>query len=113
VDEPLIAALKRVGFYVAVESNGTISAPPSLDWICISPKIGSQIVQRAGNELKVVFGQKGLDLPSFLDWDFAHFYLQPMDGEDIDHLTTETIAYCMAHPQWKLSLQSHKILDIA
>jgi len=112
VDEPLVAALKQAGFFVAIESNGTISAPSSLDWVCISPKTGSQVVQRSGNELKVVFGQKGLDLPSFLQWDFEHFYLQPMDGEDIDYLTAETIAYCKAHPQWKLSLQSHKILDI-
>ena len=112
VDEALIKALKQEGFYVAIETNGTLRAPPGLDWICVSPKMGSKLVQRCGNELKVVFGQEGLDLTAFVELDFDHFYLQPMDCKDIDLLTKDAIAYCKAHPQWKLSVQSHKFLDI-
>lgn len=112
VDAPLIAALKRAGFFIAVETNGTIAAPEGLDWICVSPKAGSEVVQRRGDELKVVYGQEGLSLGAMLSWDFSHFYLQPMDGGDIDRLTGEAIAYCKANPAWKLSLQTHKILQI-
>lgn len=112
VDEALIEALHARGFFIAVETNGTIKAPPGLDWICVSPKLGSDVVQRTGDELKVVFGQQGLNPDEFIDWDFRHFYLQPMDCNDIDHLTRAAIDYCKAHPQWKLSLQSHKILQI-
>ena len=112
VDEPLIEAFKAQGFYVAVETNGTIKAPAGFDWICVSPKAGSEIIQQTGNELKVVFGQSGMELSNFLTWGFQHFYLQPMDGPAIDQSTQETIAYCKANPNWKLSLQSHKILNI-
>lgn len=112
VDAPLIAALKRAGFFIAVETNGTIAAPEGLDWICVSPKAGSEVVQRRGDELKVVYGQEGLSLAAMLSWDFSHFYLQPMDGGDIDRLTGEAITYCKANPAWKLSLQTHKILQI-
>ncbi len=112
VDEPLIEAFKAQGFYVAVETNGTIKAPAGFDWICVSPKAGSEIIQQQGNELKVVFGQSGMDLSNFLTWRFEHFYLQPMDGPAIDQSTQETIAYCKANPSWKLSLQNHKILNI-
>lgn len=115
VDDALIKALQASGFEVAVETNGTIKAPSSLDWICVSPKASSDIVQRHGNELKLVFGQDKFgpaDFETFATWDFDHFYLQPMDCEDTDRLTRETIHYCKAHPLWKLSLQTHKILQI-
>ena len=112
VDEPLIAAFQQRGFFTAIETNGTRPAPQGIDWICVSPKIGSKLVQRCGNEIKVVFGQEGLDLTAFVELDFDHFYLQPMDCKDIDLLTKDAIAYCKAHPQWKLSVQSHKFLDI-
>ncbi len=112
VDAALIKSLKRAGFFIAVETNGTINAPEGLDWICVSPKAGSDVIQRQGDELKVVYGQEGLALDALLTWDFSHFYLQPMDGNDIDRLTRETIGYCKAHPAWKLSLQTHKILQI-
>ena len=112
LDAPLIKAFQAAGFFTAVESNGTLKASEDLDWVCVSPKAGSEIVQRSGDELKVVYGQDGLDFEALLKWDFAHFYLQPMDGPDIDHLTQEVISYCKAHPAWKLSLQSHKLLNI-
>lgn len=112
LDEAVVRAFQAAGFFTAVETNGTLNAPAGLDWICVSPKAGSEIVQRSGNELKVVFGQDDLKLDAFLGWQFDHFYLQPMDCSDIDQLTGEAIAYCMAHPPWKLSLQTHKILNI-
>ncbi len=115
VDDVLIKALQSAGFDVAVETNGTIKAPSSLDWICVSPKAGSEIVQRYGDELKLVFGQEEFteeDIQAFTTWDFDHFYLQPMDCKDIDRLTRETIEYCKANPKWKLSLQTHKLLQI-
>lgn len=112
LDDELIKAFQARGFYVAVESNGTIKAPSRLDWLCVSPKAGSEVLQTSGNELKVVYGQKDLNLDAFLNWDFDHFYLQPMDCEDRDRLTSEAVDYCKRNPSWKLSLQSHKILDI-
>ncbi len=112
LDGPLIHAFQAEGFFTAVETNGTLKTPLALDWVCVSPKAGSEIVQRSGDELKVVYGQEGVDLDALLDWDFVHFYLQPMDGPDIDRLTKEVVSYCKAHPNWKLSLQSHKILNI-
>lgn len=112
VDEALITALHSQGFFIAVETNGTIKAPPGLDWICVSPKLGSELLQNKGDELKLVYGQEGLNPADYLDWDFSHFYLQPMDCAAIDQLTREVIDYCKAHPKWKLSLQSHKILQI-
>ena len=112
LDESLIHAFQTAGFFTAVETNGTLVAPTSLDWICVSPKGGATVLQRSGDELKVVFGQDGLDLEALVTWDFSHFYLQPMDCNDIDRLTKETIDYCKAHPIWKLSLQTHKILNI-
>lgn len=115
VDDVLIKALQAAGFEVAVETNGTIKAPSSLDWICVSPKAGSDIVQRFGDELKLVFGQENFspeDIQAFTAWDFDHFYLQPMDCKDIDRFTKETIDYCKSNPKWKLSLQTHKLLQI-
>lgn len=123
VDDPLIDALHKQGFEIAVETNGTIKAPDGLDWVCVSPKAGTEIVQKSGNELKLVYGQDGVDPAQFENWTFEHFYLQPMDTSKVgtrggkcdenERLTAEVIDYCKAHPKWKLSLQTHKILNIA
>lgn len=112
LDEPLIAAFHAQGFEVAVETNGTIEAPKGLDWICVSPKAGSEIVLQKGHELKLVFPQPGAEPPLFEHWDFDYFYLQPMDSPQKEENTRLTLAYCMAHPQWRLSLQTHKLLNI-
>ncbi|HKO87765.1 MAG TPA: 7-carboxy-7-deazaguanine synthase [Burkholderiales bacterium] len=112
LDEALIDALHAADFYIAVESNGTIVAPPDIDWLCVSPKAGSTIVQREGNELKLVYPQEGLDPTQVVDWRFDHFYLQPMDGPVRDRNTAEAVAYCLAHPRWRLSLQTHKLIGI-
>ena len=112
LDEPLIDALHDVGFRVAVETNGTLNAPDGLDWICVSPKAGTEVVQRRGDELKLVFPQAGAEPDRFEDWDFANFLLQPMDGPDRAANTAAAVAYCLAHPKWRLSLQTHKLLGI-
>lgn len=112
VDDALIAALHRQDFWIAVETNGTIAAPAGLDWICVSPKVGSTLVQESGDELKLVFPQAGADPTRFEDRDFANFLLQPMDGPDQAENTAMTIAYCMAHPKWRVSLQMHKVLGV-
>lgn len=112
VDDALIAALHRQDFWIAVETNGTIAAPAGLDWICVSPKVGSTLVQESGDELKLVFPQAGADPTRFEDRDFANFLLQPMDGLDQAENTAMTIAYCMAHPKWRVSLQMHKVLGV-
>ncbi len=112
LDEALIDALHRQGFDIAVETNGTITAPGGIDWICMSPKAGTDIVLRRGNELKLVYPQAGTDPADFQGWDFETFFLQPMDGPDRDKNTAKAIDYCMAHPQWRLSLQTHKFLGI-
>lgn len=111
-DEALIAELRAVGFEVAVETNGTIAAPASLDWICVSPKGGTQVVQRSGNELKLVWPQPGVDPAALLDWDFDHFLIQPMDGRDPEPAIAAAIDFVMANPRWKLSLQAHKLLGL-
>lgn len=112
LDEAAINALHANCFEVSVETNGTRLTPPGIDWLCCSPKVGSELKLRAGNELKLVFPQKGLDPAEFVDLDFEHFYLQPMDGPEIDKNTELAIEYCRQHPQWRLSLQTHKILGI-
>lgn len=112
LDEPLIAAFHAQGFEVAVETNGTIEAPKGLDWICVSPKAGSDILLRKGDELKLVFPQPGADPALFEGWDFEYFYLQPMDGPEKEANTRMTLQYCMEHPKWRLSLQTHKLLNI-
>jgi 7-carboxy-7-deazaguanine synthase (Cx14CxxC type) len=113
LDEVLIAALHRRGFQVAVESNGTIAAPDGIDWVCVSPKAGAKLVQLHGEELKLVFPQAGLDPEEFELLAFRHFFLQPMDGPERKANTEAVISYCLAHPQWRLSLQTHKIVGIA
>ena len=112
LDEPAIDALHRRGFAVAVETNGTQVAPPTLDWICVSPKARAELVQTRGSELKLVFPQTDLD-PALLEpLDFEYFFLQPMDGPRLEDNTREAIAYCLAHPRWRLSIQTHKLLGL-
>lgn len=112
VDADLIAALKAEGFEIAVETNGTIAAPAGIDWICVSPKAGSEIVQRSGNELKLVWPQTSIDPRALEGWDFDHFLLQPMDGPDLAEARDAAIAYVLDNPHWRLSTQTHKVVGI-
>lgn len=112
LDKALIDALHDHGFEVAVETNGTIAAPDEIDWICVSPKSTAPVVQRSGHELKLVYPQPEAMPELFADLDFANFYLQPMDGPDREAATQAAIDYCRAHPQWRLSLQTHKMTGI-
>ena len=112
MDATLIDALHARGFEIAVETNGTIAAPAGLDWVCVSPKAGADLVQRTGQELKLVFPQEGFDPEQLSSLNFRHFFLQPMDGPSRLANTDLAVAYCMKHPQWRLSLQTHKILGI-
>jgi 7-carboxy-7-deazaguanine synthase (Cx14CxxC type) len=112
VDEPLIDALHDAGFRVAVETNGTRSAPRSLDWICVSPKAGAPLVQTSGDEIKLVFPQDNAMPEKFEDMKFENFFLQPMDGPAVEENTRAAVEYCMSHPRWRLSLQTHKLLGI-
>lgn len=114
LDEPLIAALHQKGFEIAVETNGTIEAPKGIDWICVSPKAGAKVVQTSGKELKLVYPQIEEDAQPerFTHLNFEHFYLQPMDGPNTAENTQSCIQYCLDHPQWSISLQTHKIMNI-
>ncbi len=112
IDEPFVDAVHAAGFTMAVETNGTRKTPRGIDWICVSPKAGAPLVQRSGDELKLVFPQPDAMPQSFEDLDFRHFFLQPMDGTVGDENTRLAIDYCMAHPKWRLSLQTHKQLGI-
>ncbi len=112
LDTPLITALHAVGFRIAIESNGTIAAPAGIDWICISPKSDAPLNQSSGDELKLVFPQALARPERFEGLAFRHFLLQPMDGPDQAHNTELAIQYCLAHPQWRLSLQTHKMIGI-
>ena len=112
VDAALVAALHARDFEIAVETNGTIAAPRGLDWICVSPKAGAPLAQLAGHELKLVYPQKGAPPEAFEGLAFEHFSLQPMDGPEIARNTALAVAYCLAHPRWRLSLQTHKQLGI-
>jgi 7-carboxy-7-deazaguanine synthase (Cx14CxxC type) len=112
LDDPLVAALHRRDFEIAVESNGTLPMLAGVDWICISPKAGTELAQTTGDELKLVFPQEGARPERFLHLDFRHFLLQPMDGPDREANTAAALAYCLAHPRWSLSLQSQKFLGI-
>jgi 7-carboxy-7-deazaguanine synthase len=109
LDPPLIDALHECGFEVAVETNGTIPLPPGLDWVCVSPKAGAGIVVERGDELKIIVPQKGLDPLDFAHLAFRRFSVQPMDGPDRARNTELAMAFCRAHPQWQLSLQTHKL----
>jgi 7-carboxy-7-deazaguanine synthase len=112
MDASLIEALHARDFEIAVETNGTIAAPAGLDWVCVSPKAGSTLVQRSGDELKLVFPQAAFNPGEFLSLGFRNFFLQPMDGPRRAENTELALAYCMEHPRWRLSLQTHKILNI-
>ena len=113
LDEPLIDALHALGFEVAVETNGTQPAPNGLDWICVSPKANAEVVLTRGSELKLVFPQSTAMPERFVDLDFQHFFLQPMDGLEGKRNTKLAVEYCLAHPQWRLSVQTHKVIGIA
>ncbi|HEY5218663.1 MAG TPA: 7-carboxy-7-deazaguanine synthase [Gemmatimonadaceae bacterium] len=112
LDAPLIDALHARGFEIAVETNGTQPAPSGLDWVCVSPKADAPLVLTRGDELKLVYPQAGGEPERYASLDFAHFSLQPMDGPDITRHTQAALAYCLAHPRWNLSLQTHKTLGI-
>ncbi len=115
VDAALVDALHQAGFEIAVETNGTIEAPPGLDWICVSPKAQAPLAQRQGQELKLVFPQEGVDPAAFEGMAFAHFFLQPMDCASPAERSANmaaAVAYCQAHPQWRLSVQTHKVIGI-
>ena len=112
LDTGLIAALHLRGFEIAVETNGTLRAPAGIDWVCVSPKAGAPFVQRSGDELKLVFPQPDADPADFELLSFRHFFLQPMDGPSRDANTALAVRYCLAHPKWRLSLQTHKFLGI-
>ncbi len=108
----LIQALKSNQIEIAIETNGTMALPEGIDWICMSPKANTEIVLKSGQELKIVYPQKGIDPLEFMDWDFEHFYIQPMDDENQSQNIQSCVAYCKQNPKFKLSLQTHKILDI-
>lgn len=112
LDAPAIRALHDAGFEVAVETNGTQPAPAGIDWICVSPKAGSELNLSSGHELKLVYPQPGAEPEQFEHLDFANFFLQPMDGEEREENTQRAVQYCLEHPFWRLSLQTHKFLGI-
>ncbi len=112
LDAALVDAMHARGFEVAVETNGTVAPPPGIDWLCVSPKAGTDLAVTRGEELKLVHPQSGLDPEDFAGLDFDHFFLQPMDGPERVANTAAAVAYCRAHPRWRLSLQVHKLLGI-
>ncbi len=112
LDEPLLGALHARGFEVAVETNGTIAAVPGIDWICVSPKAGTKVVQRSGNELKLVWPQQGIDPEDLLGWEFDNFLIQPLDGANPGAARGAAIDYVLSNPRWRLSLQTHKLLGL-
>src|SRR5688500_6419014 len=112
LDVPLIRALHDRSFEVAVETNGTRPAPAGLDWVCVSPKAGAPFVQTSGNELKLVYPQENAPPEKFAQLDFDHYFLQPMDGPDAEANTERAIEYCLAHPMWRLSIQTHKLVGL-
>jgi 7-carboxy-7-deazaguanine synthase (Cx14CxxC type) len=112
LDSALIDAVHVRGFEIAVETNGTLLPPPGLDWLCVSPKAGAPLVAKSGSELKFVFPQTGIEPEEFSGLAFSHFWLQPMDGPEREANTAAAIAYCLAHPRWRLSLQTHKFIGL-
>lgn len=112
LDKPLIEALHDRRAEIAIETNGTIEAPEGIDWICVSPKKDAEIVQQSGHELKLVWFQPEAPPERFDSWAFENFYLQPMDGPDLERFTKEATEYCLKHPKWRLSIQTHKLLGI-
>jgi 7-carboxy-7-deazaguanine synthase (Cx14CxxC type) len=112
IDDALVEALHARGFRIAIESNGTLPVHPGIDWVCISPKAGSEVVQRRGDELKLVWPQAGSDIDAIEGWDFAHFLIQPMDSAEVEANTRAAIAVAMERPRWRLTLQTHKMLGL-
>lgn len=112
IDEALVDALHRLGFEVGVETNGTQEAPEGLDWICVSPKADTELKLTQGDELKLVYPQYGVPPERFAEMAFRHFFLQPMDSSERETNTRAAIEYCLTHPQWRLSLQTHKLIGI-
>lgn len=112
LDAALIATLHAKGFEIAVETNGTIAAPDGIDWICVSPKADAELKQLRGDELKLVYPQPKAQPERFEGLDFRYFFLQPMDGAEQEENTSAATAYCLAHPKWRLSLQTHKLIGI-
>ncbi len=112
LDEAAIDALHDHGFEVAVETNGTLAAPAGIDWLCVSPKAGAELIQKQGDELKLVFPQAGIEPADLEGLGFRHFLLQPMDGPQLKENTRRAIDYCMQHPRWRLSVQTHKLLGL-
>jgi 7-carboxy-7-deazaguanine synthase (Cx14CxxC type) len=112
LDEALVAALHAHGFEIGVETNGTVRPPPGIDWLCVSPKATARLVVDSGDELKLVYPQRNAPPERFEALDFQHFFLQPMDGQDAAQNTDLAIAYCRAHPRWRLSLQTHKFVGM-
>jgi len=112
VDDALVEALHARGFRIAIESNGTLPVHAGIDWVCISPKAGSEVVQRQGDELKLVWPQAGTDIAEIEGWDFAHFLIQPMDSAEAEANTRAAIALAMERPRWRLTLQTHKLLGL-
>lgn len=112
LDAALITALHSKGFEIAIETNGTLPVPDGVDWICVSPKMGAELVVVRGDELKVVIPQAGQDFAAYEALDFTHFLVQPMDGPDQQANTAAAVRFCQAHPRWRLSLQTHKLLGI-
>jgi 7-carboxy-7-deazaguanine synthase (Cx14CxxC type) len=112
MDEAFVRAAHDEGFEIAVETNGTTLPPAGIDWMCVSPKANADLVLRQGDELKLIFPQEGVDPAAFESLAFRHFFLQPMDGPDRERNTALALRYCLEHPRWRLSLQTHKILGI-
>ena len=112
LDKPLVDLLHKKKFKVAIETNGTILPPENIDWICVSPEQGADFNLKYGNELKLVYPQKGLEPKNFKHLDFDHFFLQPMDGKDLQRNILQSVSYCIENPLWRLSLQTHKIMGI-
>jgi 7-carboxy-7-deazaguanine synthase len=112
LDRTLVDALHGRGFEIGIETNGTLEPPPGIDWICVSPKAGAEFVLKRGNELKLIFPQVGAEPERFTGLDFGHFFLQPMDGLKREENTAAAASYCLEHPQWRLSLQTHKLIGI-
>lgn len=112
LDAPLIAALHGQGFQIAVETNGTVAAPQGLDWVCVSPKADAPVLQTTGQELKLVFPQAAAMPERFEHLAFERFWLQPMDGPEREANTAAALAYCLSHPQWRLSVQTHKYIGV-
>lgn len=112
LDDALIMAMHAHGFEIAIETNGTLPVPKGIDWVCVSPKQGAELVVTKGDEIKVVIPQQAQELAAYADMDFRHFFLQPMDGPDKQHNTHLAINTCKSNPQWRLSLQTHKLLQI-